>query len=379
MKAHLIKSDEVDPELFTRVIDLLQSVPGINSFSCDEKAIINFSEDETYIKTIPAREEFEQMEEALPMRIQHSIMSGLRSFPLKNKTADWQELFAKTSSYRTSKQISEKEFVMLLTDIANQHNWFASLDPAMPFNGFIHTADWNYYLDVDLAFPIAYEVIALMLQRNIFGGYIDLKDKVHDSAIGCVSDLCMNKKDIILKLRTADVCPVCMEKLREQLTLPEIHHALQIMESLRTKMLYAQNFKQYSPPSRLVIDKRKRFFLPDYGNIEIKLYPLEKALYLLFLAHPEGIYLSSLSEHREELYEIYSQLSSRGMAEEMKERIAEITNALRDSAAQKISKIKKVFTDSIGQELADHYIIQGENAERKRIKLERGLVLLQDS
>ena len=41
--------------------------------------------------------------------------------------------------------------------------------------------------------------------------------------------------------------------------------------------------------SRLVITKDFRLLLPDYNNMEIKLEPLAKAVYLLFLNHPEGI------------------------------------------------------------------------------------------
>jgi hypothetical protein len=46
----------------------------------------------------------------------------------------------------------------------------------------------------------------------------------------------------------------------------------------------------------------------------------------------------------------------------------------REQASVKISRIKKAFTDAIGHSLADHYIIQGDNAERKMIKIDRRLV-----
>lgn len=41
--------------------------------------------------------------------------------------------------------------------------------------------------------------------------------------------------------------------------------------------------------SRLVITKDYRLLLPDYNNMEIKMEPLVKAVYFLFLKHPEGI------------------------------------------------------------------------------------------
>ena len=118
-------------------------------------------------------------------------------------------------------------------------------------------------------------------------------------------------------------------------------------------------------------DERKRIFLPDFGNIEIKLRPLEKTLYLFYLNHPEGVGLSFLRGKREELYEIYTSLSSIGNLQEMKNRIDEMANITSNSAAEKISKIKKAFVKAIGEELAKNYYIQGGNGEVKKVILDR--------
>lgn len=52
--------------------------------------------------------------------------------------------------------------------------------------------------------------------------------------------------------------------------------------------------------SPLVITEDYRFLLPDYGNREVQLSPIHKALYLLFLNHPEGIEFKNLVDHRED-------------------------------------------------------------------------------
>lgn len=41
-----------------------------------------------------------------------------------------------------------------------------------------------------------------------------------------------------------------------------------------------------------------RILLPDYGDREIKMTPLAKAVYLLFLRHPMGIKFKCLPDHR---------------------------------------------------------------------------------
>jgi hypothetical protein len=124
------------------------------------------------------------------------------------------------------------------------------------------------------------------------------------------------------------------------------------------------------------VAKGGRLFLTDYANIEIRLPSMEKALYILFLRHPEGIFLSSLTDHREELREIYFGISTRGLREDMQRRIDDLTNVLRDQINVKLSRIKKAFTDAIGPTLADQYIIQGQHAEKKTIKLDRSLFVV---
>jgi hypothetical protein len=60
---------------------------------------------------------------------------------------------------------------------------------------------------------------------------------------------------------------------------------------------------------------------------------------------------------------------------EMKERIDDMVNVLSGSGVQKISRIKRVFEESIGEDLAQQYFIKGEHAQKKKIELDRSLVV----
>ena len=382
MKVHLIKDGDVSSETFTEVFDLLNAIEGPIQFNCDVHSLINFTEDDIVENVILDQKKFEK--EIKLDRPQYSMNETFSStkeykkftFPFSRKASKWSTIFDKCNSYRLNKSIGNDEFVLLLTEMSNDKNWFASLDEKMPFNGFIHTADWNHFLKCNDAFPIAYEVIALILQKHMFNEYNELRTSVHLDPIGCLNDMCLEKKDIKLKMRTADICSNCMEKLKGKLTFAGITQALNILESLRVKMLFSQNFKQNVPLSRLVIDADKRIFLPDFGNIEIKLRPLEKTLYFFYLDHPEGVGLSFLRGKREEMYEIYSKISSLGSLDEMKGRIDDMVDVTKSSAFEKISKIKAAFVKAIGEELAKSYYIQGGNGEVKKVVLDRGLVEL---
>ena len=385
MKVHLIKDGDVGKETFSEVVDLLQAISGPIEFYYDSHNIVNFTEDDVIESKEVHQKAFEKS-----IRPQANYYSNIQysrkfeyesrplrtfSFPFLRKTTKWTTIFDKCNTYRLYNNIPNNEFVILLTEVSNTNNWFASLDEKMPFNGFIHTADWNHFIKCQDSFPIAFEVIALVLQKHMFNDYNEARSSVHIDPIGCVNDLCLEKKNIILKLRTADICPECMNKVRDKLSIAEIQHALNIMESLRVKMLFSQNFKQNAPLSKLVIDSKHRIFLPDFGNIEIKLRPLEKALYRLYLDHPEGIGLSFLCDYREELNNIYKEISSIGDLEEMKARIDDIVNVTKSSAVEKISKIKAAFVKAIGEELAKNYYIQGGNGEVKKVLLDRELYI----
>ena len=57
--------------------------------------------------------------------------------------------------------------------------------------------------------------------------------------------------------------------------------------------------------SRLLITKDHRLLLLDYGQKEVVLQPVHKAVFLLFLAHPEGIEFKRLGDYRQELLDYY--------------------------------------------------------------------------
>lgn len=375
MKVHLVKSKEVNAEKYTGIVDLLKAVAGPIEFCFNSEEVIDFDEDELFTNIIRRKDKFEKQERHVYNMLAPNE-SRIVEFPLERKEVSWDTLFSKCRQYRKKNKIDKQDFVILLTDIANHKNWFACLDEENPYNGFIHTDDWDYFMDCNETLPIAYEVLALILQKHIFNGWLDLRIRVHQRPIGCVSDMCMNKQEVMLKMRTADICDDCMKELESKLPLPVINHCLNLMNLLRERMLFVSNRKGYLNPSKLTV-KGKRIYLTDYNQAEIKLRPLEITLYLLFLKYPKGILMSDLCNHKKELYEFYSLVSGGGDVEEMRQRIDDLANVLSESATQKISRIKRVFEDTIGSELAKHYIIKGEHGQVKKIDLDRKLLELE--
>lgn len=127
--------------------------------------------------------------------------------------------------------------------------------------------------------------------------------------------------------------------------------------------------------SCLVITKDYRIILPDYNNMEIKMEPLAKAVYLLFLKHPEGIMFKCLPDYRKELAEIYNRLRPLGLTDKAIRSIEDVTNPLLNSINEKCARIRGAFVGQFDDHMARHYYIDGRRGEVKKIALPRDMVV----
>ena len=109
--------------------------------------------------------------------------------------------------------------------------------------------------------------------------------------------------------------------------------------------------------SRLLITKDYRFILEDYNRQEVELQPVHKAVYLLFLAHPEGIEFKRLSDYRDEISRYYMATAKMMDKEKIIEGVDHLVNPLDNAINEKCSRIKKVFLDMMDEYTASYYII----------------------
>ena len=126
--------------------------------------------------------------------------------------------------------------------------------------------------------------------------------------------------------------------------------------------------------SRLTITKEGAVLLTDY-NKEVKMEPLTKAVYLLFLKHPEGIAFKELPDYRNELAELYSIVKPNSLTNRVLKSIEDVTNPLLNSINEKCSRAKAAFMAEVDATLVDQYYIIGKSGEPKRVTLPRRLVI----
>ena len=126
--------------------------------------------------------------------------------------------------------------------------------------------------------------------------------------------------------------------------------------------------------SKLHITKDGTILLADYQK-EVKMEPIVKAVYLLFLNHPEGIAFKYLPDYRKELTDLYQKIKPFGLTERAIRSIEDVTNPLLNSINEKCSRIRAAFLSEIDPSLLKQYIITGKGGEVKKILLSRDLVV----
>jgi len=137
--------------------------------------------------------------------------------------------------------------------------------------------------------------------------------------------------------------------------------------------------------SRLVITRDYRFILEDYQQ-EVELQPVHKAVYLLFLAHPEGIEFKRLADYREELKGYYMQTAKLLDKEKIEDGVNHLVDPLDNAINEKCSRIKKAFLELMDEYRASYYIISSHTQKHiagriwyerlKVITLPRELVIM---
>lgn len=151
------------------------------------------------------------------------------------------------------------------------------------------------------------------------------------------------------------------------------------IQKLRAKgmneWVFRSLFKTKAQLSRLVISKDYRVLLPDYNDIEVKMEPLVKAVFFLFLKHPEGIVFKELADYREELLGIYKELKPMGLNKRTIQSIEDVTNPILNSINEKCARIRSAFIREFDESLAKNYFVTGERGDPKKISLPRDLVI----
>lgn len=139
------------------------------------------------------------------------------------------------------------------------------------------------------------------------------------------------------------------------------------------EIVAAMNEEELFP--QLVVTEDYKVVLADGQSTEVKMEPLVKAVYLLFLSHSEGIVLKCLPDYRKELTQLYLLLRPYGMTSRVAKSIEDVTNPTLNSINEKCARIRKLFSEVLPKSVARYYAISGKRGEAKKIDLVRANVV----
>ena len=111
-------------------------------------------------------------------------------------------------------------------------------------------------------------------------------------------------------------------------------------------------------PGRAYIDSRGMLVLPDAGGVQIKLTPMERTLYILFLRYPDGINADELWRYWDELCDIYGSQTVYDNIDLIEDAVEGICDEEKVTWYTNVSRIKKKISDKIGKRAAEQYIIR---------------------
>ena len=134
-------------------------------------------------------------------------------------------------------------------------------------------------------------------------------------------------------------------------------------------------------PSHLVITPNTyQVLLPDY-NKEFPFTTQVKALYILFLNHPEGIRIKEIADYKKEFSHIYRQVSTWGDDARLREIVDKLLDVWNRNALDvKKSQCNKLIRETIPEKhLQKYYEIEVNPGEPHKINLDRSLVSMPDN
>jgi hypothetical protein len=409
MIVHLIRTAGVSDELYFGCHEFLNQFVGPYSFVLSDKPReITIKDEIRFVKPEDPRYDIKE-------KIRYSQYMPSAESKIQERKS-WRDLFRINNKYRKStddfelsqppsmhsndyfpmldseeKVISEAQveylpreapyIVILLTEHANHENWFVGYDPNLKGNYFIHVDGWEHFTSGDPRYPICYHIASTLLKHAMFDNPQEMGNYMHYESKGCMMDFCQNKSEVMLKLRTADVCPECQNLIRaKQITHMQLRYTFDVMEDIRRQLLFKDRYDLLRQATPMLIKGRaQKIVLPEMGMLQINLSPTERAVYLLFLNHPEGIRLAEMGDYKEELRGILNKVSPSDSRETIEGQLENLCEYNSNSLSEKMSRIKRKFDDKLGSAMAEHYYIKGPNGGIKKIDLDRNYLRREDN
>lgn len=162
-------------------------------------------------------------------------------------------------------------------------------------------------------------------------------------------------------------CSILLDEVKEKVRKLRSYgvEEAEIMATMKDEELFPQ----------LIVTEDYKIMLSGEQPKEVKMEPLIKAVYLLFLSHPEGILLKCLPDYRNEMTNLYLLLRPYGLTNRVEKSIMDVTNPTLNSINEKCTRIRKIFSGLLPSSVTKYYVISGKRGEVKKVELIRTNVI----
>ncbi len=271
--------------------------------------------------------------------------------------------------YRATGADRTHSMVVIITNVNNEHNYFAVPDLFGQQWGFVQCNHQVTHLMAAPHLPVAYELLAMPIRHFAFGDLQSFLSHLHvDESIGCMNDFYGNLSEMERKLKSADICNQCIERIKEV----GVPYALlrQTRDGFEKIRLYQQNLAnllhEFEMP-RLELGYHLK--VTNTGGL-IQLAPKELAVYAFFTEFRTGVPLTHVPDHIDRLRYWYRRYYTGTMddpqsLERTVERLALNEDQDLSQTISKLNKKIKIAMANLGD--ATPYLIAGPNGGAKKI------------
>jgi hypothetical protein len=198
----------------------------------------------------------------------------------------------------------------------------------------------------------------------------ELLKNSHQRARGCVMDFCEEKEDIILKMRTGDVCITCLKRISERgIHSGFLGNIFNTMENIRKGLMYRERndlLGTVSPVRLRLGVNRPKFVLTEMNDLILSFDESQTALYM-FILQTGGVRLTQLEDLESNLKDCYRLVKNGNISQrELESTVSYWVNPENPEVlTQKISKINKKLRDLLGEKMVKPYLIVNEKGKYK--------------
>ena len=165
-----------------------------------------------------------------------------------------------------------------------------------------------------------------------------------------------------------------VDYLAERVDRMDAAALLEAMSLIRNRLAEIEALEGTDDGERILVTRDYRILLPDRFGMEIRLRPLVKTVFLLFLRHPEGIRFGDLPDYRNELLDLYKGITRRPSGPETEASIDRLVDPRDNSIHEKAANLSAALSRYFKPQELPAYVLTGKAGAPKRIRLDRSRV-----